>query len=76
MFKEESQLGRIEIIYRRKGNVTGVGNLFKKTLLLCYVYDSVLVIQGLILLLRNQRDFTVQNVVYYPLLSVCSGIDL
>ena len=31
MFKEESQLGRMEIIYRRKGNVTGVGKLVKKS---------------------------------------------
>jgi len=76
MFKEESQLGRIEIIYRRKGNVTRVGKLLKRALLLCYVYDSVLVIQSLILLLRNQKDFIVQNVVYDLLFSVCSGIDL
>jgi len=76
MFKEESQLGRMEIIYRRKGNVTEGGKLLKKALLLCYVYDSVLVIKSLILLLRNQKDFIVQNVVFDPPLSVCSGIDL
>lgn len=30
MLKEESQLGRIETIYRRKVNVTRVGSLCKK----------------------------------------------
>ena len=41
MFKEESQSGRRNSIYRRKGNVIEVGSLCKKSLLSSLCKDSV-----------------------------------
>lgn len=76
MLEEESQLCK-EFFKQDKEKCTqGWKFIEKSSDIWLYVYDYVLVIQDLTLLLKNQKDFTVQNVVYYPLLSVCSGIDL